>query len=194
MEQNKQIGGINFKFTNRDKIYLCIISVLLVTIIILAIVLPRPYKTVEVEKPVDNYIYQKVYDTKKVYIISTESALYDEVNHNYIDTDDNVYTILQRFTLLDTGAFKNMSVTVYIDTGESTSTYKRQLTEDLSAEFVKDVGNGAFGIDVFVTSENMKTVATTLRQDISALGYGQSYLLNIQFENAVLNYIVTYVE
>ncbi len=194
MEQNKLEKEISIKFTNRDKLYLSIIAVLILAIVILAIVLPRPYKTVTVEKPVDNYVYQKVYETQKVYIISTDSVFYDDVNPNYIDSDGNEYTILERFSFVDTGALKNMSVTVYIDSNDMVGTNQKKLNETLCAEFVQGIDNGMFGIDVFITSENMKDLADFLRQDNPDLDFGQKYLLKIEFENLVLNFIVTYVE
>ena len=191
MEQNLSKNETNIKITKRDKIYLSIIAVLIVAIVVLAIVLPRPYKIVEVDKPIDNYIYQKVYDTKKVYIISEDSLLYDE---NYVDTDGQEYTILEKFSLIDTGALKNATATVVIDIGGTESTYKLKLSESLIKEFVKNVGDGVLGTDIIISSSSMKSLDSVIRECISDLSYSQSYLLSFEFEDVIANYIVTYVK
>ena len=194
MENIKQKDEITLKITQRDKIYLTVIAVLIVVLIVLAIVLPRPYKVVEVEKPVDRYIYQEVYPTNAAYIISKESAVYDELNHNYIDTNGQEYTIPEKYNLLDTGRFKQMSVITSVGGGDIEMTYETKLDETIAGEFVKDVGDGLFGIDVVITSENMKLAVDSFRTNISSLGYSNKYVLKVVFENAVVRYLVTFVE
>lgn len=194
MENTKQKDEITLKITKKDKIYISIIAVLLVAIVVLAIVLPRPYRVVEVEKPVDRIVYQEVYPTETAYIISKDSALYDSVNHNYIDTNGQEYTILEKYNLIDTGRFKEMSIVTNIDDAEIQMLYETKFDKELSKEFVKDVGDGMFGIDIVITSENMKAACDTFKDSISSFAYSNRYVLKVVFEKAVVNYLVTYVE
>ncbi|MBQ7466737.1 MAG: hypothetical protein IJS74_01545 [Clostridia bacterium] len=192
MENNSK-DEITIKITRRDKIYLSIIAALLVAIVVLAIVLPRPYKTVEVEKSVEKLVYKDKYHTEKVYIIGKDNPIYHDGETEF-DVDGKTYTVLEKYSFLDTGAFVKAVFIANITSDDVQSTYEINLSEALTDEFIKDVGDSWFGIDVLITSENMKAVTDILKESITGLEYSQTYRLNVEFEDAVASFIIDYIE
>ena len=184
---------ITIKITGRDKIYLSIIAALLAIIVILAIVLPRPYKTVEVEKPVEKLIYKDKYKTEKVYIIGKDNPLFQDGETEY-EISGKTYTTIEKFTFLDAGSFVKASFVTGVTNDDVQSTYEINLSDALVDEFIKDVGDSWFGIEVLITSENMKAITDVLKESINGLEYSQTYRLNVEFEDAVASFIIDYIE
>ena len=191
--ENSQNGEFSIKFTNRDKIYVSIIAVLFVAIVILAIVLPRPYKIVEVEKPVEKIVEVKAFDTKTVYIVGKAYPYYNDGDES-VDINGREYTILEHFNLLDTGAFVKATFIVTTASDGAESTFEIQLSKTLTDEIVVDMGNSADGIDIYITSDNMQDITDIVKQSITGLSYSHTYLLKLEFEDAVATYRINYID
>lgn len=191
--ENAQNGEFSIKFTNRDKIYLSVIAVLLVAIVILAIVLPRPYKIVEVEKPVEKIVEVKAFDTQTVYIVGKDYPDFHDGDES-VDINGREYTILEKFNLHDTGAFVKAVFIVTTTSDGVESTFEITLLKTLTDEIVVDMGSSADGIDVYITSDNMKDITDIVKQSLTGLSYSHTYLLKLEFEDAVATYKINYID
>lgn len=178
---------LTINITRRDKIYFSIIAILVVAIIILAICLPRPYRVVEVEKPVivEQNVY--VYPTENSYIINPNSALYDNVNENYILGEDE-YIKTEVFEYHDLDVLEHAQVSVLND--GQTVTYG--LKNELMLQLVQKKTT-SFATNIVVSSELMQAVSSMFEAEQIALAVNEEFLFEITFENAKVNLIVSYI-
>lgn len=180
--------------TKKDKIYISIIFVLVCACFVLAIVLPRPYKIVEVEKPVYETAYQKVYDTNNVYLISTTSSLYNDEVKGY-DDGNNFYGLAYSKNYIDTGDLLNIKVSVKVNEAGVENVKTITLDRVSASLIVKNANISAFGVNIEITSSIMQTINTYF---VKMLGENKSnpldyYLFEISFKSAVVNTVVAYI-
>ena len=188
----KQEDSIVVNITKKDKLYLSIIGILLIIIVALAVVLPRPYKIVEVEKPIYQTVYKHVYDTKQIYIISSTSALYD-ANQNYIDANGNEYKLTSNKAYIDTGKVENAYVSVEVYESSTLVKKKVQISKESVDLIVIGEGSGSFGIEITFSS----SVLDVIEQEVKAIvdiDIISCYLFEFEFEGAKINYIVNYIK
>ena len=185
---------IKINITRKDKIYLSIIAVLVLACVCLAIVLPRPYKLVEVEKPVYETVYQKVYDTKNLYLINPTSALYDETS-GYTDAFGNEYATSYENSYLDTGKLRSVNVSVKVLEGSSEIVKTIVLEESIANLIVLNSSFNEFGVNIYFDTSILNSINNIFfffLQDKKSnpLDY---YLFEIEFERAVMNFVVCYI-
>ena len=193
MEVKKKKNEWSFKITNRDKIYWSIIAVLLATIIVLAIVLPRPYRVVEVEKQVVEYVYRDVH-RENYYIISKENPLYNDGDSS-VDVEGQEYSVLERYSLIDCGTFKSAIFVVQLtNNNQVISTIEQAIDETLINEFVNDIGSASMGVDIIISSENMKSLTDAWKENLPFQYQQLSYMFKFEFQKAVVQIAVDYVE
>ena len=185
---------IKINITRKDKIYLSIIAVLVLACVCLAIVLPRPYKLVEVEKPVYETVYQKVYDTKNLYLINPTSALYDETS-GYTDAFGNEYAPSYENSYLDTGNLRGANVSVKVLEGSSGIVKTIALEESIANLIVLNSSFNEFGVNIYFDTSILNSINNIF---IEALQDKKSnpldyYLFVIEFERAVMNFVVCYI-
>ena len=144
--ENKE-DNIVVNISKKDKLYFSIIAVLILVIVALAIVLPRPYKVVEIEKPVYQTVYKHVYDTQQIYIINQTSPLYKE-GIDYIDAEGNEYKLSYSNSYIDTGAIQKVYVTFEMIENFSISKKTLELKSDTINLLVENSGEGIFGIKI----------------------------------------------
>lgn len=185
---------IKINITRKDKIYLSIIAVLVLACVCLAIVLPRPYKLVEVEKPVYETVYQKVYDTKNLYLINPTSALYDETS-GYTDAFGNEYVPSYENSYLDTGNLRSVNVSVKVIEGSSEIVKTIALEESIANLIVLNSSFNEFGVNIYFDTSILNSINNIF---IEALQDKKSnpldyYLFAIEFERAVMNFVVCYI-
>ena len=185
---------IKINITRKDKIYLSIIAVLVLACVCLAIVLPRPYKVVEVEKPVYETVYQKVYDTKNLYLINPTSALYDETS-GYTDDFGNEYVPSYENSYLDTGNLRGVNVSVKVLEGSSEIVKTIALEESIANLIVLNSSFNEFGVNIYFDTSILNSINNIF---IEALQDKKSnpldyYLFEIEFEKAVMNFVVCYI-
>ena len=186
-----------FKITNRDKIYWSIITVLLATIVVLAIVLPRPYRLTEADKQfvVDRNVYSGSYN-----IISKDNPLYDE-GESSVQLGDKEYTILEKCAIVDAGTLKSARFKVNITGTNTNITIEQAIDSELVNEFIKNNNKAAFGVDLIVSSENIKSLTEAWKgSDEDAYTYrtlhydNMTYILMFEFQKAITQIMVDYVE
>lgn len=185
---------IKINITRKDKIYLSIIAVLVLACVCLAIVLPRPYKLVEVEKPVYETVYQKVYDTKNLYLINPTSALYDETS-GYTDAFGNEHATSYENSYLDTGNLRGVNVSVKVLEGSSEIVKTIALEESIANLIVLNSSFNEFGVNIYFDTSILNSINNIF---IEALQDKKSnpldyYLFVIEFERAVMNFVVCYI-
>lgn len=185
---------IKINITRKDKIYLSIIAVLVLACVCLSIVLPRPYKVVEVEKPVYETVYQKVYDTKNLYLINPTSALYDETS-GYTDAFGNEYATSYENSYLDTGNLRSVNVSVKVIEGSSEIVKNISLEESIANLIVLNSSFNEFGVNIYFDTSILNSINNIF---IEALQDKKSnpldhYLFEIEFEKAVMNFVVCYI-
>lgn len=178
---------LTINITRRDRIYISIIAVLVVAVLVLAICLPRPYKTVEVEKPVVVKQNVYVYPTEHTYIINPNSALYDSVNQNYILSGDE-YIKTEVFEYDDLDDCKQVQVSV-IDNGQ---TITLGLENELVLQLVQKPTT-SFSTNIVVSSELMNAVSLMFEARGIQLAVNEEFLFEIVFEESKVNIIVSYI-
>lgn len=188
----KDKDTIVVNITKKDKVYLSIIGVLILIVIALCIVLPRPYKFIEVETPVYEKVYRDVYQTEKVYLISTTSVLYDDLVP-YVDSKGNEYKTIFTKNYIDTGSMLSASVSLKIDLGQGEEIKKLTIDENL-IDVILDYESPEFGVDVKFSSAIMSSVLTIFENLLNKeLNVKDNFLFEFSFENAKVNAVVSYI-
>ena len=190
MEENNFVAYL----TKKDKVYISIIAVLVCVCIVLAIVLPRPYKVVKVETPVYETKYQQVYETEKAYLISSTSTLYNQSINGYND-GENLYVSSFAKEYLGTGNLKDIKVSVKVSEAGVDVLKTLTLNSTLSSAVVQNANINSFGIKVEITSQIMQIINSDF---VNMLGEKKSnpldyYLFEISFEKAIVNVVVAFI-
>jgi len=186
---------ITIEITKKDKVYLSIILVLVCAIVCLAICLPRPYKVVEVEKPVYEKVYQKVYKTEQVYIISPSNSLYDEVTNSYTDANQNIYVSGVTNNYVDTGVLIESKVSLMVDNQGIEEKKEIKLSNTLQELLVKGSNNYDFGVDIEINYNLMANIKNLFIAQVGEVNVNvlDSYLFEFSFNQAKVNIIVNYL-
>lgn len=189
MDKNDKVV---INITKKDKVYLSVILALTILCLCLAIILPRPYKTVEVNTPVYEKIYQKVYETKNIYIMNPSNILFDQENNSYEDINHNVYGSVIVNNYIDTGAVKEIKVSVMVGNGTSSQKKVFKLGAEMVNFIVSNNIYNEFGVDVRISATLMENIKNGMAENSIETGVLDNYLFEIEFERAVVNYIVAY--
>lgn len=189
MSENK---GLNITITRKDKIYASIIAVLVCLCVVLAIVLPRPYKIVEVDKPRDVPVYQTVYETKYAYLLSPSNSEYDGEAK---DDDGNVYYLEYKNLIVDAGSVSNIKVSLMIDGINGKEKKTITLNDNLVELITDDNISHDFGVNIMIDGYMMDTIKTTFANNVGVdkLTILDHYLFEIEFEYAKVNILVAYL-
>lgn len=178
--------------TRKDKVYISIIAVLVALCMVLAIVLPRPYKIVEVDKPRDVPVYQTVYETKHAYLLSPSNSEYDG---EAVDEDGNVYYLEYNNLIVDAGRVSNIKVSLMIDGINGKEKKTITLNDNLVELITDDNISHDFGVNIMIDSYIMETIKTAFADNVGAdkLTVHDHYLFEIEFEYAKINILVAYL-
>jgi len=178
--------------TRKDKVYISIIAVLVALCMVLAIVLPRPYKIVEVDKPRDVPVYQTVYETKHAYLLSPSNSKYDG---EAVDDDGNVYYLEYNNLIVDAGKVNSIKVSLMIDGVNGKEKKPIKLGENLVELITEDNIAHDFGVNIMIDSYIMETIKTAFADNVGAdkLTVHDHYLFEIEFEYAKVNILVAYL-
>ena len=181
------------RITKRDKVYLSIIFCLVFSIICMAICLPRPYKVVETEVPVYVPQERRVYETKNVYIITTNSNLYDEETGYYQDINDNKYMLSFEENIIDSGDLEDLQVSINrVENGKNT---KKTIKLENAIKNLIVFNDTGFGLTIKINQFIMLNIKNIFNTNLGAntIFIKDDFLLEFKFEKAEVNIIVSFI-
>ena len=181
------------EITKRDKVYLSIILCLISVIVCLAICLPRPYKVIEKEVVVYVPQEKRVFETKKEYIITSNSSLFDESINGYKDLNGNQYVLSSEHDVIDCGKLDELIVSVSKETS-GVLEKKTIIVEDALAGLIVE-NSGAFGCKINVNQFIMLNIKNIFDTNLGANSIlaKEDFLFEFKFEKAELNIIVSFI-